>query len=206
VKYFCEHQESRRQHRSVVLTKRALRELRNHRSLETERQASSAKWQNTGFVFTNRWGGPLHQCPVQALTRAPDDARPDDVIARIDTATICGTDLHILKSDVAECKPGLVLGHEAVGTVVETRSAVTVFQIGDRVLVSCVSACGRCSFCKVGRYGQCSSGGGWIFGHLINGLQAEYARVAFADTSIVVLQGEGATGARANEVSARVAS
>jgi alcohol dehydrogenase len=69
-----------------------------------------------------------------------------------------------------------------------------------------VSACGRCSFCKVGRYGQCSSGGGWIFGHLINGLQDEYARVAFADTSIVILQGEGATGARANEVSARVAS
>jgi alcohol dehydrogenase len=71
-----------------------------------------------------------------------------------------------------------------VGTIVETGSAVTAFQIGDRVLISCVSACGRCTFCKMGRYGQCSGGGGWIFGHLINGLQAEYARVPFADTSI----------------------
>ncbi len=114
----------------------------------------------------------------------PKILAPTDVIARVDTATICGTDLHILKGDVAECKPGTILGHEAVGTIVETGSAVTAFQIGDRVLISCVSACGRCSFCKVGRYGQCSGGGGWIFGHLINGLQAEYARVPFADTSI----------------------
>jgi alcohol dehydrogenase len=116
----------------------------------------------------------------------PDPAiqAPTDVIVRVDTATICGTDLHILKGDVPECKPGTVLGHEAVGTVVEAGSAVTGLQIGDHVLVSCVSACGRCRFCKEGRYGQCSGGGGWIFGHLIDGLQAEYARVPFADTSL----------------------
>jgi alcohol dehydrogenase len=120
----------------------------------------------------------------------PKILAPTDVIARVDTATICGTDLHILKGDVAECKPGTILGHEAVGTIVETGSAVTAFQIGDRVLISCVSACGRCSFCKVGRYGQCSGGGGWIFGHLINGLQAEYARVPFADTSIYKVPAE----------------
>src|SRR5581483_2540586 len=109
---------------------------------------------------------------------------PTDAIVRIDTATICGTDLHILKGDVPEVKPGTILGHEAVGTIVETGAAVTNFQIGDHVLVSCISACGRCRFCKEGHYGQCTGGGGWIFGHLIDGLQAEYARVPFADNSL----------------------
>jgi alcohol dehydrogenase len=109
---------------------------------------------------------------------------PTDAIVKIDTATICGTDLHILKGDVPECKPGTILGHEAVGTIVETGAAVTNFHIGDHVLVSCITACGSCRFCKEGRYGQCIGGGGWIFGHLINGLQAEYARVPFADNSL----------------------
>ena len=109
---------------------------------------------------------------------------PTDAIVKIDSATICGTDLHILKGDVPAVKPGTILGHEAVGTVVEVGGAVTAFTIGDRVLVSCISACGRCRFCKEGRYGQCIGGGGWIFGHLINGLQADYARVPFADTSL----------------------
>jgi alcohol dehydrogenase len=122
----------------------------------------------------------------RSWTAKPDPViqSPTDAIVRIDSATICGTDLHILKGDVPEVKPGTILGHEAVGTVVETGAAVTSFQIGDRVLISCVSACGRCRFCKEGRYGQCSGGGGWIFGHLIDGLQAEYARVPFADTSL----------------------
>ena len=109
---------------------------------------------------------------------------PTDAIVKIDTTTICGTDLHILKGDVPAVKPGTILGHEAVGTIVETGAAVTNFVIGDRVLISCVSSCGRCRFCKEGRYGQCSGGGGWIFGHLINGVQAEYARVPFADNSL----------------------
>jgi alcohol dehydrogenase len=107
-----------------------------------------------------------------------------DAIVKIDTATICGTDLHILKGDVPEVKPGTILGHEAVGTVVQTGAAVTNFQIGDRVLISCITSCGSCRFCKEGRYGQCTNGGGWIFGHLINGLQAEYARVPYADNSL----------------------
>jgi alcohol dehydrogenase len=81
-------------------------------------------------------------------------------------------------------KPGTILGHEAVGTITELGSAVTTLAVGDRVLVSCISACGRCSYCREGHYGQCIGGGGWIFGHLINGLQAEYARVPFADTSV----------------------
>lgn len=107
-----------------------------------------------------------------------------DIVVRIDTSTICGSDLHILKGDVPETTPGTVLGHEAVGTVQEIGANVSTVAVGDRVLLSCVSSCGRCRFCKEGRYGQCLGGGGWIFGHLINGLQAEFARVPFADNSV----------------------
>ncbi len=107
-----------------------------------------------------------------------------DALVRIDSSTICGTDLHILKGDVPAVASGTVLGHEAVGTVMETGAAVTTFAEGDRVLMSCITSCGRCRFCKEARYGQCTGGGGWIFGHLIDGLQAEYARVPFVDTSV----------------------
>ena len=117
---------------------------------------------------------------------------PTDAIVRVDVSTICGTDLHILKGDVPEVTPGTILGHEAVGTVVETGSAVTTVAPGDRVLVSCITACGRCRFCKEGHYGLCTGGGGWIFGHTIDGLQAELARVPFADTSVYKLP-EGLT-------------
>jgi alcohol dehydrogenase len=116
----------------------------------------------------------------------PDPAilEPTDAIVRIDTSTICGSDLHILKGDVPEVKPGTILGHEAVGTVVEVGAAVTTVKAGDRVLCSCITSCGRCRFCKEAHYGLCTGGGGWIFGHLIDGLQAELARVPFADTSV----------------------
>jgi alcohol dehydrogenase len=114
----------------------------------------------------------------------PSIQEPTDAVVRIDSATICGTDLHILKGDVPEVQPGMILGHEAVGTVVEIGAAVTTLEPGDRVLVSCITSCGRCAFCKQGHYGLCTGGGGWIFGHLIDGLQAEYARVPFADTSL----------------------
>jgi len=107
-----------------------------------------------------------------------------DIVVRIDTSTICGSDLHILKGDVPETPAGTVLGHEAVGTVQEIGTSVSTVAVGDRVLLSCVSACGRCRYCKEARYGQCLGGGGWIFGHLIDGLQAEYARVPFADNSV----------------------
>ena len=107
-----------------------------------------------------------------------------DAIVRIDSSTICGTDLHIMKGDTPEVKPGTILGHEAVGTVMEIGTAVTSVAVGDRVLVSCVSSCGRCRFCKEGHFGICSGGGGWIFGYMIDGLQAELARVPFADTSL----------------------
>jgi alcohol dehydrogenase len=114
----------------------------------------------------------------------PGIVDPTDAVVRIDTSTICGTDLHILKGDVPETKPGTVLGHEAVGTVEEVGAGVTTLAPGDRVLLSCISACGRCRYCKEAHYGQCLGGGGWIFGHLIDGLQAEYARTPFADNSL----------------------
>jgi len=122
----------------------------------------------------------------RAWEEVPDPViqAPTDVIVKIDTTTICGTDLHILKGDVPECVPGTILGHEAVGTIVEAGPAVSNFQIGDHVLISCVTSCGRCRFCKERRYGQCTGGGGWIFGHTIDGVQADYARVPFADTSL----------------------
>jgi alcohol dehydrogenase len=109
---------------------------------------------------------------------------PTDIVVRIDSSTICGTDLHILKGDVPETTPGTVLGHEAVGTVQEIGRSVATVAVGDRVLLSCISSCGCCRFCKEGHYGQCLGGGGWIFGHTIDGLQAEYARVPFADNSV----------------------
>lgn len=106
-----------------------------------------------------------------------------DAIVRVDATTICGTDLHILKGDVATVTEGRVLGHEAIGTVEEVGAGVKNVKVGDRVLVSCITSCGSCRFCREGRYGQCLGGGGWILGHLIDGTQAEYVRVPFADTS-----------------------
>jgi alcohol dehydrogenase len=114
----------------------------------------------------------------------PQIRQPTDAIVRIDASTICGTDLHILKGDVPAVQPGTILGHEAVGRVVEVGDAVTTLEPGDRVLVSCITSCGRCRFCKESRYGLCTGGGGWILGHLIDGLQAELARVPFAETSV----------------------
>ena len=106
-----------------------------------------------------------------------------DAIIRVDAVTICGTDLHILKGDVPAVTDGRILGHEAVGTVEEVGSGVKTVKVGDRVLVSCITACGSCRYCREGQYGQCLGGGGWILGHKINGTQAEYVRVPFADTS-----------------------
>ena len=111
---------------------------------------------------------------------------PTDVIVKVDTTTICGTDLHILKGHVPAVVDGRVLGHEAVGTVLETGSAVRSLAEGDRVLVPAITSCGRCFYCKLGIPAHCQAVGGvgWIFGHLIDGVQAEFARVPFAETSV----------------------
>jgi alcohol dehydrogenase len=116
-------------------------------------------------------------------TPKPGISAPTDAIVRVDATTICGTDLHIMKGDLPATKDGRILGHEAVGTVESVGSAVKNVKPGDRVLVSCVSACGACRFCREGRFGQCLGGGGWILGYMIDGTQAEYVRVPFADTS-----------------------
>ena len=113
----------------------------------------------------------------------PQILHAGDAIVRVDAVTICGTDLHILKGDVPEVEPGRILGHEAVGTVTATGAAVQTLSVGDRVLVSCVSSCGACRYCRQGHYGQCLGGGGWILGRYIDGTQAEYVRVPFADNS-----------------------
>ncbi|MDI2125443.1 zinc-dependent alcohol dehydrogenase family protein [Yinghuangia seranimata] len=117
---------------------------------------------------------------------APDPALrdPDDAVVRVDAVTICGTDLHILKGDVPEVAVGRTLGHEAVGTVLEVGAGVRTVAPGDRVLVSCISACGRCKSCRSAAYGQCTGGGGWVLGHTIDGTQAEKVRVPFADMSV----------------------
>lgn len=106
-----------------------------------------------------------------------------DAIVRIDATTICGTDLHILKGDVPTVDDGRILGHEAVGTVEAIGDGVKNVTVGDRALVSCITACGACRYCRVGSYSQCQGGGGWILGHRIDGTQAERVRVPFADTS-----------------------
>ncbi|MGW5255357.1 zinc-dependent alcohol dehydrogenase family protein [Streptomyces sp. NPDC004012] len=136
-----------------------------------------------GFVF--------HGTGQAAWEEVPDPAikDPTDAIVRVDTVTICGTDLHILKGDVPETRPGTVLGHEAVGEVVETANDVHTVGPGDRVLVSCITACGRCGYCWERTYGQCRGGGGWILGRLIDGAQAEYVRVPYADLSLHALPG-----------------
>ena len=113
----------------------------------------------------------------------PEIADDGDIIVRVDAVTICGTDLHILKGDVPAVRNGRVLGHEAVGTVEETGDGVRRLRPGDRVLISCISACGSCRYCREARYGQCTEGGGWVLGHKIDGTQAEYVRVPYADNS-----------------------
>ena len=108
---------------------------------------------------------------------------PTDAIVRVTKTTICGTDLHILKGDLASCKPGRILGHEGVGVIDSVGPAVTAFKAGDRVLISCVSACGKCEYCRKGMFSHCTTGG-WILGNTIDGTQAEFVRTPHADTSL----------------------
>ena len=113
----------------------------------------------------------------------PQITAPADSIVKITKTTICGTDLHILKGDVPTCQPGRILGHEGVGVIDEVGSAVTTFKPGDRVLISCISACGKCVYCRKLMYSHCTTGG-WILGNKIDGTQAEFVRIPHADTSL----------------------
>ena len=113
----------------------------------------------------------------------PEITGPGDAIVKMIKTTICGTDLHILKGDVATCAPGRILGHEGVGTIETVGAGVTTFKAGDRVLISCISSCGKCEYCRRGMYSHCTTGG-WILGNAIDGTQAEYVRIPHAETSL----------------------
>jgi alcohol dehydrogenase len=113
----------------------------------------------------------------------PDIVSPGDAVVKVLKTTICGTDLHILKGDVVTCAPGRVLGHEGVGVVEKVGAAVTAFKPGDRVLISCISACGICEYCRRGMFSHCETGG-WILGNTVDGTQAEYVRIPHASTSL----------------------
>jgi alcohol dehydrogenase len=106
-----------------------------------------------------------------------------DAIVKIIKTTICGTDLHILKGDVSTVTDGRILGHEGVGVVDAAGDGVLNFRAGDKVLISCITSCGKCEYCKKGMYSHCQYGG-WILGNTIDGTQAEYVRIPFADTSL----------------------
>ncbi|MGW1043447.1 alcohol dehydrogenase catalytic domain-containing protein [Streptomyces sp. NPDC002547] len=128
----------------------------------------------------------VYHGPAQTSWDTVPDAvieEASDAIVRVDAATVCGTDLHIRQGDLPGVKPGTILGHEAVGEVVEIGGQVHHLRTGDQVIVSSVSACGDCPECRNARYGQCCGGGGWILGNLVNGTQAELVRVPFADHS-----------------------
>src|SRR5688572_24489140 len=131
---------------------------------------------------------------VKTWTDVPDPKiqNPSDVIVRIDTTTICGTDLHILKGDVPAVQKGRILGHEGVGTITKVGSSVVSLKPGDRVIISCIKSCGHCANCRTGLYSHCmgeegQAGIGWIFGHLIDGTQAELVRVPYAENSLHLL-------------------
>lgn len=109
---------------------------------------------------------------------------PTDAIVKVTKTTICGTDLHIMKGDVPTVTEGRILGHEGIGIIEQIGNAVSNFKVGDKVLISCITSCGRCEPCKKRMYSHCANGGGWVLGHLIDGTQAEYVRIPFADNSL----------------------
>jgi len=119
----------------------------------------------------------------------PKVEQPNDAVVKMVKTTICGTDLHILKGDVPTCSPGRILGHEGIGVIDEAGSGVSQFKNEDRVIISCITSCGKCEYCKKGMYSHCASGG-WILGHTIDGTQAEYVRIPHADTSLYHLPAE----------------
>jgi alcohol dehydrogenase len=123
-----------------------------------------------------------------SLERRPSPVidAPTDAIVKVTKTTICGTDLHILKGDLPGCAPGRIIGHEGVGVVEKVGPGVAAFRPGDRVIISCISACGRCEYCRRGMSSHCTTGG-WILGNTIDGTQAEYVRIPHADTSLYAI-------------------
>jgi alcohol dehydrogenase len=118
--------------------------------------------------------------------RRPVLQNPNDAIVRITTSTICGSDLHIMKGDVPSVTEGRILGHEGIGVIDEAGAAVSAFRKGDKVLISCITTCGKCDFCRRQMYSHCRNGG-WILGNTIDGTQAEFVRIPYADLSLYPL-------------------
>jgi len=116
----------------------------------------------------------------------PAITKETDAVVRILKTTICGTDLHILKGDVPSVTPGRILGHEGIGVVDAVGAAVSNFKVGDKVLIACITADGKCPYCKIGMYSHCQDGG-WVLGNTIDGTQAEYVRIPHADTSLYLM-------------------
>jgi alcohol dehydrogenase len=144
---------------------------------ETLKKQAKASAVMKALVYQGPGKKALEQRPIPVI------AAPTDAIVKITKTTICGTDLHILKGDVPTCAPGRILGHEGVGVVESVGAGVSSFRPGNRVLISCISACGKCEYCRKGMYSHCATGG-WILGNGIDGTQAEYVRIPHADTSL----------------------
>lgn len=129
------------------------------------------------FIYTGINQQALEDRPKPAIQQA------SDAIVRVTKTSICGTDLHILKGDVPSCTPGRILGHEGVGVIDAVGTGVSNFKVGDRVLISCITSCGKCEYCKKMMYSHCTTGG-WILGNSIDGTQAEFVRIPHADNSL----------------------
>jgi alcohol dehydrogenase len=147
----------------------------------TPPSATLAKCVNTGTMKALVYRGPGEKALEDRPK--PEIGVPTDAIVKVTKTTICGTDLHILKGDVPSCQPGRILGHEGVGIIEEVGAAVTTFKPGDSVLISCISACGKCAYCRKLMYSHCTTGG-WILGNTIDGTQAEFVRIPYAETSL----------------------
>ena len=157
-------------------------------TVATEPASPQTKSTATGRMKALVYHGPGKRAWEE--TPRPAIQNPTDAIVRITTSTICGTDLHILKGDLPSVTPGRILGHEGIGVVTEVGTAVTAFHPGDRVIISCVTACGKCDYCRKGMYSHCRDGG-WILGNTIDGTQAELVRIPHADMSLYHFPADG---------------
>jgi alcohol dehydrogenase len=154
----------------------------------SELESPLAKGAATGRMKALVYHGPGQRAWEE--TPRPAIRHATDAIVRVTTSTICGTDLHILKGDLPSVTPGRILGHEGIGVVIEVGTAVTAVRPGDRVIISCVTACGKCDYCRKGMYSHCRDGG-WILGNTIDGTQAEFVRIPHADMSLYQFPADG---------------
>ena len=157
-------------------------------TVATKLESSQTRNTNTGRMRALVYHGPGKRSWDE--TPRPTIQNATDAIVRITTSTICGTDLHILKGDLPGVTPGRILGHEGIGVVMEVGTAVTAVHPGDRVIISCVTACGKCDYCRKGMYSHCRDGG-WILGNTIDGTQAELVRIPHADMSLYHFPADG---------------